>query len=641
MKSFLFAVLTVIPLLTYAQKSPIKYGDIPMEDLKMTVYGKDSSAAAVVLVDFGIALIKETNGETGLSFERHTRIKILTKDGLEWADGSILTFHNNSGEERISNFKATAYNLENGKIVETKISKDGIFKEKFNKNFNRQKFTIPNVKVGTVIEYSYTKNSEFFTDFPSWQFQRTIPTKLSEYWALVPEVFVYEKYMQGYVAVTRSEEKRMTYYNFDVKAFHYVSENVPAFKKEPFMTSTDDYISRVNYALAYYKQKEIMGTWEKLKADLMIDDNFGKVIDGSGFLKEKVETLTAGITDPLKKIEVISDWIKQNVEYDGEEDFLALPLKKIVEKKKGTSGDINLLMASMLDKAGLETDMILLSTRDHGFIRKQFPMTKQFNYVVCLVRLEDKNLFLDATEKYLPFDVLPDRCLNGEGMVVSKKNFGWINVATKTKARTAVNADLKLDASGELTGKLSYAKDGYDAQGMRQSYIKNGEEAYLKNFMADKQWQITKSEFQDIKELGKQTREAHTVTIAEHTSQAGDVIYVNPFVALQFTENPFKTETRIYPVDFGTPIDRTYICKIVIPDGYVVDELPKSKLLALPANAGKYLYNASQIGNTISITSTFLINRTLFVQDEYPSLREFYNQVVAKQAEQIVIKKKQ
>lgn len=60
----------------------------------------------------------------------------------------------------------------------------------------------------------------------------------------------------------------------------------------------------------------------------------------------------------------------------------------------------------------------------------------------------------------------------------------------------------------------------------------------------------------------------------------------------------------------------------------------------MPENAARYTYSVAQNGNIISLTSMFHINKSLFTQLEYPYLREFYNQVVAKQAEQIVLKKK-
>jgi Domain of Unknown Function with PDB structure (DUF3857) len=644
MKTLFSSLLLVVNFCSFSQKSPIKFGEIPMSDIKMTIYDKDSSASAVVLTDFGIAYISVNASGAILNFERHTRIKILKKESFDLANSSILLYHSGSAEEKLIGLKAATYNLEGGKIVESKMSKESVFKEKYNRNFNQQKFTLPNVKEGSIIEYSYKKTSEFFTNFPNWQFQRSIPVRWSEYWAMIPDIFHYEKYMQGYVPVSTYEVKTQSYYDTDVKGHHWITQNVPAFKEEPFMTSEDDYVSRLNFALSHVTYsthtEEVMGSWQKLNEKLLEDEDFGKVIVKSGFLKDQVAEITAGISDPLKKIEAISKYVKGTIEWDGEKDFYAGNFKKIIEKKSGTSGDINLLLASMLDKAGLEVDMVMLSTRDHGFVRQSVPMTKQFNYVICAARLDGKTILLDATEKYLPYDVLPSRCLNGQGLVISKSKHGWVDIVSKTKAKTVVNADLSLSIKGELKGKIQYTRDGYDAGEMRETYNKKGEETYLKDFLGTKQWQVEKSSFQDIKDLSKTVKETHEVNISEHGSAAGDVIYVNPFVTSQIVENPFKSEKREYPVDFGSLIDKTYICKIVLPENFGADEIPKSKVITLPNNGGKFIYNSTQAGNIINVTSVFQINKGLFGQDEYPIIKEFYNQVIAKQAEQIVIKKK-
>ncbi len=84
--------------------------------------------------------------------------------------------------------------------------------------------------------------------------------------------------------------------------------------------------------------------------------------------------------------------------------------------------------------------MVLLSTRDHGFVRRKYPMRRQFNYSVCRAKLGDKYIFLDATERLLPMGVLPDRCLNGEGLVISATAHGWVKLESKAKARTVVSA---------------------------------------------------------------------------------------------------------------------------------------------------------------------------------------------------------
>jgi len=617
-----------------------------MGDMKMQTYTLDSAASAVILTDYGEAYVTITNFNASLVFERHVRIKVLKKEGFKWADVAIPLYYSGTTEEQVSNLKAVTYNLEGGKIIETKMDKNGVFKEKLNRNYNLHKFTLPNVREGSIIEYSYKVYSDFIANFPNWQFQYTIPTVHTEYWAIIPDFFIMEKYTQGYLRPTTFEIKDQNRSDYTDKAHHWIIKDVPAFKEEPYMTSESDYVSKVNFALAYINfqgqpTQEIMGSWQKLNDRLVESEAFGKIITGSNFLQKQTDALIAGETDPIKKVEKIFTYVKGALEWDGYKDYTADKLKEVFDRKKGTSGDINLALASMLEKAGFAVDMVLVSTRDHGFVRPQYPMERQFNYVVCAVRIDGKPVFLDATEKYLPVGTLPERCLNGQGLIISKNFHGWINLETKAKARTITDADFVLGDGGELQGKISFSRDGYDAIEMRGDYQSMGETEYIKNSVGDNSsWQVSQTSFENLKEIDKPAKEYHELTISDHVVEAGGVFYINPFVTNQIKQNPFTLTERMYPVDYGSLKERIYICKIAIPEGYTIDEMPSNKVISLPGGAAKYTYSVTQVGNKISILSNFQINRNIFIQTDYPNLREFYNQVVAKQAEQIVLKKK-
>jgi hypothetical protein len=661
---FLFAALPGV-----AQKAPIKFGDIPLEDLKMKVYEKDSSAEAVVLADYGESIISysEVYGFQ-VNFQRIRRVKILTKEGLKWATFDIPLYHDSDQAEKLSSIKIVTYNLENGKIIESKAKSDSYGKEKFDTNIDVMKIAWLNVVEGSVIEISYSVVSDFLFNFQDWEFQSTIPVRWSEYRARIPEYYNYEKYMQGYIGLSVNESSTVTS-SFTVKStnnstgmiggttqwfqdkveyaenrFRWAAKDVPAFKSEPYITTPNDYISKINFELAYTKFpnsviKNYMGSWEDINRTYW--ERLGPEINGNSSLKNIVEGIVANLKTPEEKIVAIHSYVKQNVLWDGtQRRFSDSSPKKTLEAKKGSSAEINLLLACLLEKAEIPVSPVLISTRNHGFVREMMAVSSQFNYVACVAKLSDKNILLDATDKLLPVGVLPESCLNGKGLVVSKEGFQWIKLAPTVKTKNFYDVKIAMAESGELKGTLKIDKTGYFSSRARRSYLSVGEEGYLKKLVEGRPWTLAKSEFQNVQEIHQPFKESHEITVSEHAAANGGIIYFNPFILSREDENPFKAEKRDYPVDFGNSYDNMYLAQFTIPDGYQVDELPQSKMLALPENAARYVYNLVQNGNTINFTSSLTINRSLFSQDEYLALREFFNQVVAKQAEQIVLKKK-
>jgi len=293
----------------------------------------------------------------------------------------------------------------------------------------------------------------------------------------------------------------------------------------------------------------------------------------------------------------------------------------------------------MLEKVGITVHAVLLSTRDHGFLRETVPVTTQFNYVICVAEANGKQMLLDATDKFLPVGLIPERCLNGNGLVISKAGHSWVKLVSPLKSRSILTGEFAFDEQGFLKGKLTLDRVGYSAQKSRQSYFSKAENEYVKDFIGSHSWEIAKSEFKNAKDFSEAFKETHELVINNHVVESGDMIYLNPFVSMQEIENPFKLEKREYPVDFGSPYEKMYVTRFTLPKGFKVEELPKGQIFVLPGNTAKYLYNITLVGEIISITSQLQINKSLFLQNEYESLREFYSRVVAKQAEQIVLKK--
>jgi hypothetical protein len=265
-------------------------------------------------------------------------------------------------------------------------------------------------------------------------------------------------------------------------------------------------------------------------------------------------------------------------------------------------------------------------------------LSSQFNYVIACASVDGKNLLLDATDRLLPIGILPERCLNGNGYMISEKKPGWIKLSTPP-SKVVAQTTLAIDEEGVLKGKLIIKSDGYFARRVRNSYLSKGEAEYLNEIRAERSYQIGTSEFVNIQSLDQSVEEKYDITWEDATGSPG-TIYINPMLHLAEKENPFKLEKREYPVDFGSAFEKVFMLSLTVPENYQIDEMPQPKVYQLPEKAGKYLYNIQATGNTINITSMLTVSKGLFAQTEYANLREFFNLVVAKQAEQIVLKKK-
>lgn len=611
----------------------------------MTVYPEDPDAPAVVLTDYGKVRFDYRNPKgLGLQFERHVRIKILKKSGLQYGDFEIPLYK--KGEKIGGSIKGVTYNVENGKIEETKLDKDQVFTQEMNDYYDVVKFSMPNVKEGSIVEFKYTVISEYILTLVAWEFQREIPTRWSEFRAQIPEFFHYKTHMSGYLPITLMNTTQLTDVNqIRITNHQWAVEKAPALKEEKFITTMDDFTSKIEFELQVINipgrvYEEVSHTWEKLNADLNNDANFGKQIGKGKYLSETVAKVTAPAKTHEEKAALITQFVRQNIKYNGKRRvFTSKSLKKVLEEKEGNSAEINLLMVSMLQEAGLQANPVILSTRDHGRVNYT-PLIQDFNYVIAHVKFEKGELLLDGTDPGLPYNMLPFQCLNQQGRIISPHFTSWVSLSNDEKIKETVSGTFKLNADGSLKGQLKFIENGYIARETREKIRKDGEEKYLEAIRGEHgDWAINSYKNNNFDNVNQDLEEFFELDLTSLATPAAGKIYLQPMLVGAEKENPFKLEKREYPVDFGCPIEEMYMFSIEIPEGYVVEELPQTAAFALPNKGGMFRYNITSLDNKITLMSTLKIEKPLFVGDEYAIIKQFYDLIVAKQAEQVVLKK--
>lgn len=654
----------------FAQKPPIKFGKVSKEELEMTHYELDSAASAVILCDYGRSYIDYGTDQFQVIHERTTRIKILTKDGYDFANQSFRLYKQNSSKEEYSSLKAFTYNLENGSIEKTKLDKSAIFEEVIDKNRDKVSFTMPAVKEGSVIEFTYKITSDFLFNYQGWQFQYSVPVVWSEYRAKFIQYYTYKKDFQGYLSpiINESSSGSQSFsvrhdatitagagggrqpgstetYNATYTQNRIVLKDIPAFVSEPNMTTKNDYISKISYELETSNfpnspVKRYRGTWESLNNQFLEYSTFGKKLAGSSFLNKIVESIVSEEDDNEAKINKIHNYLINKVAWsERNAKYSYASFKEVLENGKGTSADINLLLANMLIKSGVKAEPVILSTRSHGVVKEYSATSNQFNYVVCKAWVGDQYILIDATEKLLPIGVLPERCLNNNGYTISKTNPGWTPLTTKSKASLKVTGDLTISESGELIGELKKILGGYSGLYARKKYFREGEEKYLDNVISNSDWELSNMGIENSDSFDQPFIESCDASIESEVDKIGDKIYLNPVIKKPFEENIYKLEERKYPVNYSSLQSFTYHVTFKIPNGYEVIEKPDAFRIKLPNNGGYFLSSINTMNNQIMVVSKFEISKNLFLPAEYPYLKAFYDQALAKMKEQIVLKK--
>ncbi len=174
MKHFLLILLSLIlPLEVVALDVNKKFGAPTDEEMSMTAYEDDPEAAAVILYSHTEAKFEQVGDNFGIVYKVKERIKILKPEGIEQGDVKVVFYDpaKETRDERVSRIKATSYNLEGGKVVSSKMTNDLKSKERINEKYCQVKFSIPNVKVGSVIEYEYERHSDYYFTISDWYAQ--------------------------------------------------------------------------------------------------------------------------------------------------------------------------------------------------------------------------------------------------------------------------------------------------------------------------------------------------------------------------------------------------------------------------------------------------------------------------------------
>jgi len=619
MRRFILAgLLFVLVAQAFAQKNPIRFGKPSMEELKKDVYDIDTSAAAIVLCNYGYF------DANNLGFVQITRLKILKKSGLRYAS---FTFRSLSK----ASIRGKTFNLVNGKPVVDKLSSKSIFDEEIYSGMYVTKVTMPNVKKGSVIDIEVSYQGIPFY----WYFQKDIPMLYSELNMQPNQYIEFRKNYFGYVPFTIA------------KKYRWVTQNVPAFQPEPYMGAKENYLAHFEFditsiTLPGQMSHEYSTTWQKVNERLLSSSEFGEAMKTSlHYFKVLADSINTTAKTDEEKVRLALDKIHR-MHWNGQNRLYTTTntgLKYFFNDKDANSAEINFALINLLRKLGFKCYPVVMRTRDQGQLSTYNPTLQNLNYVMAYAKIGDRFYLLDGTDRDMPFPLLPTRCMNGRGRLVDYDTTGWVNLTNNAKSVKRALYSLKLEENGDISGTSIASYSGYAGYQFRDQYKDLGShDDYVDNLMSKNQnLQIIKDTLEGLEDEYKPVVEKTTLTIKNQSFALDSLVYLT-ITPEQMKENPFKQENRKYPVDFIHPFEKTVTVLITLPENYQVVKMPKPEKLVLPNHAGSFIYRIGASGNQISVNYRFIINQTFFSQTEYKLLKSLFMEAISKEAEPVVLK---
>ena len=619
---------------SYSQTDFPEFGTFSDEEKKLKQCSFDPEAEAVILLDKAVVLHDD---EYHMITDRRIRIKILSEKGISRAD-IVIPYYTKNDFENIIKIQAYTYNFnETGQQTSMPVDKKSIYTEKRSIYYSLKKFAMPAVKVGSIIEYHYVSIMKHYGGLDEWLFQSDLPTIQSSFLLeIVPKAeFTYtiqKKPTLSIIQKTMPSEGRA----------YFEMNNIPGLRMEPYMDAQRDYIQKVIFQLSGYTtrfgdKQEVNTTWKLLANELMSQKEFGAQLDKDLKIDEiKLITLTA--SSDLDKLKAIYGYVKRNIAWNGYDGKFANDgIKAVWDRKKGSAGEINLLLVNLLITAGIETYPVLVAERDFGKVDVSFPFMERFNKTIAFSIVDGKQFLLDATQDNCPVGLTPYPILGTTAFIVDKKKFNLIEIAPGKKSyRNVISVNGVIDPKGAITAEANVKSYEYARQERLNAVNRNKKRFITENFENPTDG-LTIDSFLVISPEKDSIPFEQTIRYKQQLNESGGLIFLNSNLFTGLEKNPFMSSVRFTNVNFGYPYDIFLEETFQLPPGTKID-LPEDKNLILDNNKIQAVKQVKFEKGELKIYIHFIQTTTLVQAGNYIALKEFYKKMVDMLNEPIILK---
>jgi Domain of Unknown Function with PDB structure (DUF3857) len=621
------------------------YQPVSPDELKMTGDPKAPGAPAIILFR---QVDRDDRGQTAHE-DVYFRIKILTEEGRKYGDIEIPFYKEMSN---VVNIHARTIEPDGtiveftGKAFDKSIAKARGFK------YLAKTFTLPDVRVGSILEYYYTTDlSERFYFDSHWILSHELYTRSAK--------FSLRPYTSNYVPIN----VRWTWNRLPAGTTpptespnHIISleaKDIPAFQTEDYMPPANEMKTRVDFIYSDdFVERDPEKYWKKLGKKL--NDQLESFVGKHKAMEEAVAGIVSANDTPQVKLQKIYARVQQirNTSYEAEKteqeqkrekEKVAENVEDIWKKQYGNGMQLTWLFLALSRAAGFQASGMWVPDRQNYFFSPQTMDGKRLDANVVVVKLDGKDTFFDPGAAFVPYGMLPWVETGVKGLKLDKDGGSWLETSLPAPNESVIHrkAELKLTETGDLEGKVIVTYTGLESS-QRKIEERFADETARKAFLENEvkeaipvACEVELTNHPDWKNSSTSLLAEFTVKIDGWASGAGHraILPVGLFAAEE--KHLFDHADRVHPIYFQYPFERSDDVTIDLPLGWQISTIPQPQ--KVDAKAIVYTLETKNDKGTLRLSRELDVDVLVLPQQNYANLRKVFQIVRTGDEQQVIL----
>lgn len=479
--------------------------------------------------------------------------------------------------------------------------------------------------------------------YPEWfpQSREYLAVQQSSYTFTCPEEydFRYKAYQfASEPAVKR--EKGLKSYTWEVK-------NLPAISREPFSPGMRQIAPLVLFgptAFEMQNYKGNMSTWQDLgKFIYTLKEGRDQLPD---VVKQKVQQLTAGVSDTYEKVRLLYEYLQANTRYIsiqlGIGGWQPFDAKYVADRKYGDCKALTNYMYSLLKEAGIPSLYAVIGAgRYREDIFTDFP-SSQFNHAVLCVPMPKDTIWLECTDQFEACGYMGSFTGNRHALVVDEKGGKLVKTPVygvdDNKQIRIIHAKLEMDGTIELDVKTRYTGTQQERiKALIDHSTKEKVKEYLDEELNFPTYEVADFKHKETKKRIPEIEESLKVSVRSYASITGKRLFLVPNIMSRDGRKLSADNVRKYPVELRGAYTDIDTIVIALPAGFKAESMPKATKIT--SRFGEYQNDVSIEGNEIKYYRKIVSNEGRYSAEHYKELVDFQSAIYKADRNRIVLVK--